>query len=596
MIKKTVSSVSVLKACLFVLLLGTLMVLSFFTFICAAAPITVELSILSDESGTVYSDGHVNDLVYNVGDVTLDLGSQAFLSFDISGIPAGSAIEDVVVDCSNYVIYGEPFGGSLGDGYLRAYPHDYETLGGEDFFAESPVGAIMRYGFPEELNVPASNPNVAEALQNKLGSSRFQLRLQFTPPQTNNNGIADAVQFQNVILAVTFEAPVDFSVSASPSSRSVNPGVSTTYQVSLTSFGGFSDAVSLSVDGLPSGASGTFEPPTIAPTETATLTVTTGGATPIGTYTLTITGSGGGLTRQTTVTLVTNIGPTELDETPPVAAAGQDLTVKIGSTVTFSAAGSSDNVGIVSYEWDFGDGTSGSGVTTSHTYENEGKYNVALTVTDAAGNFSTVNIVITVEGRAEAEFPYWVLIPIILALVVVAFVIWFFFLRKKKEKVPKPTKIKMTVDSTEILADGKSTTKITVELLDEKDKPVSAISDTEIRFFSSMGKMKQPVVRIPKGKGSEVTFLVASKEAGAGTVSADAKGLDRAVITVTFREKKRYCMHCGTKMPFTSKRCPDCGRSPPAGVDTKACKNCNAVIPVVANFCAECGASQPETE
>jgi len=595
LIKKTVSGVRGLKACFFVLLIGALMILSTFTLICVAAPTTMELNLLAEESGALRSDGAMTTVV-NAGDTETDEGVQAFLSFDISSIPPGSTITDVIVDFSDYTVYGDPFDGSLGDGYLRGYLHDYGILDGEDYFPDSPSGTIIRYHSPEEMDVPASDMNVAEALQNKLGSSRFQLRLQFQPPDTNNNGIADVVQFQSVTLAVTFEAPVDFSVSASPVSRAVNPGVSTAYTVTLTSFGGFSDSVSLSVDGLPSGVTGIFEPSsTVTPTGTATLTVTTGVSAPIGTYTLTIKGSGGGLTRQTTVTFDINTTPSELDETPPVASAGQDLTVKIGSTVTFSAAGSTDNVGIASYEWDFGDGTSGTGVTASHTYDNVGTYNVTLTVTDAAGNFSTVTIVITAEGAKAAEFPYWILIPIIIALIAVAVIVWFLLKRRKKEKVPKPAKIKMTVDSTEILADGKSTVKITIELLDEKEKPVSALADTEIKLVSSSGKVK-PVLKIPKGKRSEQTSLVASKEAGAATVSATAKGLDRAVITVNFREKKRYCMHCGTKMPFTSKRCPECSKSPPAGVDTKACKNCNAVIPAVAKFCAECGASQPKQE
>ena len=42
-----------------------------------------------------------------------------------------------------------------------------------------------------------------------------------------------------------------------------------------------------------------------------------------------------------------------IDTTPPVANAGQDQTVNAGTIVTFDASGSSDNVGIVSYEWDF---------------------------------------------------------------------------------------------------------------------------------------------------------------------------------------------------------------------------------------------------
>ena len=78
------------------------------------------------------------------------------------------------------------------------------------------------------------------------------------------------------------------------------------------------------------------------------------------------------------------------------------------------------------------------------------------------------------------------------------------------------------------------------------------------------------------------------------TLSATAKGLKKADTTVTFVEKERFCMHCSNKMPFTAKRCPACGRSPPAGVDTKTCKNCSAVIPAVAKFCPECGAGQPE--
>jgi PKD repeat protein len=40
---------------------------------------------------------------------------------------------------------------------------------------------------------------------------------------------------------------------------------------------------------------------------------------------------------------------------------------------------------IASYDWDFGDGNTGSGVTTSHTYAVGGSYTVVLTVTDDEG-------------------------------------------------------------------------------------------------------------------------------------------------------------------------------------------------------------------
>lgn len=55
-------------------------------------------------------------------------------------------------------------------------------------------------------------------------------------------------------------------------------------------------------------------------------------------------------------------------------------------TCTFNASGSSDNVGISQYSWNFGDGPApGSGATASHTYVASNYYDVTLTVTDTAG-------------------------------------------------------------------------------------------------------------------------------------------------------------------------------------------------------------------
>jgi PKD repeat protein len=44
---------------------------------------------------------------------------------------------------------------------------------------------------------------------------------------------------------------------------------------------------------------------------------------------------------------------------------------------------------IVSYAWDFGDGTFGSGQTTSHSYSLPRAYKVILTVTDDTGKTAT---------------------------------------------------------------------------------------------------------------------------------------------------------------------------------------------------------------
>jgi len=93
----------------------------------------------------------------------------------------------------------------------------------------------------------------------------------------------------------------DFNLSASPTSQSILRGGSTSYTVTVSPSGGFSGSVTLSVNGLPSGATGSFTP---NPTNgSSTLTVQTTNGTKNGTYTVTITGASGNLNHTATVTL-----------------------------------------------------------------------------------------------------------------------------------------------------------------------------------------------------------------------------------------------------------------------------------------------------
>jgi hypothetical protein len=118
-----------------------------------------------------------------------------------------------------------------------------------------------------------------------------------------------------------------------------------------------------------------------------------------------------------------------LDVTPPIAKAGQDITVRQGESVTLDASGSTDNIGIVSYEWDFGDGTTGSGKTVSHIYEKPGTYRVTLTVKDAAGNYATDSITITVQSTG---IPLWIIGGI--AIAIIATIVATVLIIKKKRK------------------------------------------------------------------------------------------------------------------------------------------------------------------
>jgi len=73
-----------------------------------------------------------------------------------------------------------------------------------------------------------------------------------------------------------------------------------------------------------------------------------------------------------------------VDTTPPTAAAGENQTVDEDTTVQFNGSNTTDNTGIASYNWSFGDGMNATGQTVTHTYTDSGEYTVTLTVEDAA--------------------------------------------------------------------------------------------------------------------------------------------------------------------------------------------------------------------
>jgi hypothetical protein len=71
---------------------------------------------------------------------------------------------------------------------------------------------------------------------------------------------------------------------------------------------------------------------------------------------------------------------------PPIASAGGPYAGTAGEAIQFSSTGSSDPDGqIVSYSWDFGDGSSGTGASPTHAYAAAGSYTASLTVTDDQG-------------------------------------------------------------------------------------------------------------------------------------------------------------------------------------------------------------------
>ncbi len=84
-------------------------------------------------------------------------------------------------------------------------------------------------------------------------------------------------------------------------------------------------------------------------------------------------------------------------QVPPQAEISPPDTIKAGVEVIFSGAGSTDPDGnIISYTWDFGDGTTGSGSEVTHTYAGPGRYVVSLAVEDNSGLTDNASVEVTV--------------------------------------------------------------------------------------------------------------------------------------------------------------------------------------------------------
>jgi serine protease AprX len=94
----------------------------------------------------------------------------------------------------------------------------------------------------------------------------------------------------------------DFSLSVSPSSRSIKHGQNTSYSVTITRLNGFAGSIAFTVGGLPSNATASFSPNPTNGTS-VTLKVSTSRSSPSGTYTLQITGTSGGHSHVVNVSL-----------------------------------------------------------------------------------------------------------------------------------------------------------------------------------------------------------------------------------------------------------------------------------------------------
>ena len=110
--------------------------------------------------------------------------------------------------------------------------------------------------------------------------------------------------------------------------------------------------------------------------------------------------------RLTSLLYAGGIGPPVTNPPPVAALTASQTQTTVGSSISFDASGSSDPGGEpLTYQWDFGDGTSFIGSTTqSHSYSTPGRYTAKITVVDPHGGFDS-EIVDLVIGTSSGNFP-----------------------------------------------------------------------------------------------------------------------------------------------------------------------------------------------
>lgn len=262
-------------------------------------------------------------------------------------------------------------------------PGDSVLFGGS---GNDPDGNVVSYSWTFAGGNPSASAVAAPSVTYSTpGVFTASLRV------TDNEGLASQPATRTVTVS-------DFSISATPSSRTVTPGASAGYTATIAGINQFSGTVAMTISGLPTGATASFTPDQLPAGGSTTLNVSTSSSTPAGTYQLTIRGTSGPLTRTATVTLVVS-GDFSLSVTP------SSRTIAPAARTTYTVAASPGSSGTIALAVSglpkFATGSfnpstiSGSGTSTLtiNTNKNVARGTYTLTITGTAGTTVKTTII-----------------------------------------------------------------------------------------------------------------------------------------------------------------------------------------------------------
>jgi subtilisin family serine protease len=230
---------------------------------------------------------------------TADLapGSYLLTLTGTNGSTSRSAYATLVVPAPpNFTVAAAPASRTVPAGDTTTYTVTVGTLNG---FTGNV--ALSLTGLPGGVGSSAFSPTSVVG----AGSSQLTITTPATAPPgtyplavTGTSGSLSHTA--TVMLTVTAR---DFTLSASPSTVTVSRGQTASYTVSVGSVGGYTGSVSLSVTGLPAGASATFSTNPVGTPGSSTLRVRTTSSTPRAAFTISVIGTAGALVHQVPVTL-----------------------------------------------------------------------------------------------------------------------------------------------------------------------------------------------------------------------------------------------------------------------------------------------------